>query len=1481
MAIEIESSELRRITNNFSDAQKVGSGGYGDVYKAVYNGEAMAVKLLHATKGIDDRQFMKELRNHMKVQHPNIVRLVGYCNEETKKYVELPDGTSVFGRHIYKVLCFEYMVGRSLDKRLSGISLGDEWRTHYQIIKGTCEGLFYLHNGCENRILHLDLKPANVLLDKSMKPKIADFGLSRIYTASRSHIKVDSVSGTTKYMPPELIHGSEMSDKTDVYGLGVTIIEVIRGSGGFEIYHDSGETNFIEDVCAYWRKRDSTTNLYQVETCAKIADLYALTVNSSPVPDKMSITISGRRALDVVIVYAFDCTDSTPAWYTVDNGIFWLVQEKLTNLCDSCMGYIYPMSTPNTYTSDMKVVDSAETKETGYTGFAWRRMTCSKNMASGLAEAHKMISNRGCHNGIILFFSDGLINKGDFFDGTENFVSKVPVHTFTLGGDAYNRVLNSIAANSPGGMFHTSIVPERPNLSTPFSKLLDGLLGTTSKGDAMPLSYISGRDPLDVVIVYAFDCTESTPAWYTMDNGIFWLLQEKLIHFPESCMGYIYIDMTPNTYTSDMKVVDPNETKETGYTRSAWRRMSCTKNMSSGLADAHKMISNRGHHNGIILFFSDGLINKGDFFDGTENFVSKVPVHTFTLGGDAYNHVLHSIATNSPGGKFHTSPVPERPNLSTSFSKLLDNLLGRTREDDERSVSSISGREPLDVVIVYAFECTESTPSWYTVDNGIFWLRQEKLTHYPESCMGYIYVDMTPNTYTSDMKVVDPNETKETGYTRFAWRRMTCTKNMASGLADAHKMIRNRGHHNGIILFFSDGLINKGDFFDGTENFVSKVPVHTFTLGGDAYNHVLHSIATNSPGGKFHTSPVPERPNLPTSFSKLLDNLLGGTPKEDERPATSISGREPLDVVIVYAFDCTESTPAWYTVDNGIFWLLQDKLTHFPESCMGYIYVDMTPNTYTSDMKAVDPNETKETGYTRFAWRRMTCTKNMASGLADAHKMISNRGHHNGIILFFSDGLINKGDFFDGTENFVSKVPVHTFTLGGDAYNNVLHSIATNSPGGKFHTSPVPERPNLSTSFSKLLDNLLGGTPEDDERPISSISGREPLDVVIVYAFDCTESTPAWYTVDNGIFWLLQEKLTHFPESCMGYIYVDMTPNTYTSDMKVVDPNETKETGYTRFAWRRMTCTKNMASGLAEAHKMINNRGHHNGIILFFSDGLLNKGDFFDGTENFVSKVPVHTFTLGGDAYNHVLHSIATNSPGGKFHTSPVPERPNLSTSFSKLLDSLLGGTPEDDERPVSSISGREPLDVVIVYAFDCTDSTPAWHTVDSGVFWLVQEKLTHFPDSCMGYVYVDVTPNTYTSDMKVVDPAETKETGYTGFARRRMTCGKNMASGLAEAHKMLKNHDYHNGIILFFSDGLINKGDFFEGTDNFISKVPVHTFTVGGDTYNHDLQAIAANSPGGTFNAIPVPERPHLSVPFSKLLDSLLSGTMEDRNHQ
>ena len=146
----------------------------------------------------------------------------------------------------------------------------------------------------------------------------------------------------------------------------------------------------------------------------------------------------------MVIVYAFDCTTSTPAWYTV-NRVYALVQGKLSQLVDSCLGYTYVMLGSNTYKSDMNLVESIETGNTGSS--ARTTDTCMKNMASGLTEAHKLIGYRGHSNSIILLFSDGLINNGDFFDGAEDFISKVPVHTFTLGGDAYNHVcITSITA---------------------------------------------------------------------------------------------------------------------------------------------------------------------------------------------------------------------------------------------------------------------------------------------------------------------------------------------------------------------------------------------------------------------------------------------------------------------------------------------------------------------------------------------------------------------------------------------------------------------------------------------------------------------------------------------------------------------------------------------------------------------------------------------------------------------------------------------------------------------------------------------------------------------------------------------------------------------------------------------------------------------------------------------------------------------------
>ncbi|CAL4979965.1 unnamed protein product [Urochloa decumbens] len=694
---------LEEITSSFSNGRVIGRGGFGVVYKGFLRNGVVAVKKSSSMPATQEDEFDREVKNMLTVQHENIIRFLGYCSNIHKIYVR-HEGKLTQANVLDTMLCFEFASNGSLRKHINGDTIL-EWHTRYKIIKGVCEGLHYLHR---NKIIHRDLKPENILLDEHNKPKIADFGLSKTLEDGATKAITKSNTASEWYIAPEFRSGGVESYEYDIYSLGIIIIEIVTGSR---------EKPNVEDVSRYWMER--TAHLSQVETCIKIAihcvnperkkrptikeiveklnnmetemlsqGLHDVALNSStgklisvPDPNKDLSSNSGRGPLDVVIVYAFDCSSSTSAWYTVDDGVFWMVQEKLTHFADSCLGYLYVMLSGNTYTCDMKLVDSGETKATGYTGFARRRMTCTENMASGLAEAHKMISNRGYENGIILFFSDGLVNRGDFFDGTKNFVSKVPVHTFTLGGNANNQCLLEVAKNSPGGKFHKAPVPERPNLSQPFSKLLDGILGGTKLDDAKPPKPILAREPLDVVIVYAFDCTNSTPAWYTVDDGVFWLVQEKLTNYVDSCLGYIYVMSTPNTYTCDMKLVDSAETKATGYTGFARRRMACTKNMASGLAEANKMVSNRGYQNGIILFFSDGLVNRGDFFDGTENFISKVPVHTFTLGGDACNHVLKAIAEKSPGGTFNPHPVPDRPQLSAPFSELLDRILRGSMRD--------------------------------------------------------------------------------------------------------------------------------------------------------------------------------------------------------------------------------------------------------------------------------------------------------------------------------------------------------------------------------------------------------------------------------------------------------------------------------------------------------------------------------------------------------------------------------------------------------------------------------------------------------------------------------------------------------------------------------------------------------------------------------------------------------------------------------
>ncbi|GJN07308.1 hypothetical protein PR202_ga25128 [Eleusine coracana subsp. coracana] len=128
----------------------------------------------------------------MRVKHKNIVRFLGYCSDIQGRVWNL-DGKNIMAEERQRFLCFEFLPKGGLDKYISDAARGLEWMTRYQIIKGICEGLHYLH---KQNIVHLDLKPGNILLDQYMVPKIADFGLSKCFVEYQTRAMTSNIIGT-------------------------------------------------------------------------------------------------------------------------------------------------------------------------------------------------------------------------------------------------------------------------------------------------------------------------------------------------------------------------------------------------------------------------------------------------------------------------------------------------------------------------------------------------------------------------------------------------------------------------------------------------------------------------------------------------------------------------------------------------------------------------------------------------------------------------------------------------------------------------------------------------------------------------------------------------------------------------------------------------------------------------------------------------------------------------------------------------------------------------------------------------------------------------------------------------------------------------------------------------------------------------------------------------------------------------------------
>ncbi|KAJ1260381.1 hypothetical protein BS78_10G227500 [Paspalum vaginatum] len=248
---------LREITDNFSREREIGRGGFSVVYMGkLPNGKIVAVKNLLSVPKVQERQFKNEVDNLMRIRHQHIVRFVGYCYETWHEYIEY-NGVRVFAEKPKMLLCFEYMLKGSLDRYISEESCGLDWCTRFKIIKGICNGLHYLHKECEINasVIHLDLKPANIMLDHNMVPKIADFGLSKLFLDAKIETCATTLVGSYGYMAPEYICQRIITTKADIYSLGVTIIEMITGHRINPFDGVTSWQDFVEPVLKKWRSR--------------------------------------------------------------------------------------------------------------------------------------------------------------------------------------------------------------------------------------------------------------------------------------------------------------------------------------------------------------------------------------------------------------------------------------------------------------------------------------------------------------------------------------------------------------------------------------------------------------------------------------------------------------------------------------------------------------------------------------------------------------------------------------------------------------------------------------------------------------------------------------------------------------------------------------------------------------------------------------------------------------------------------------------------------------------------------------------------------------------------------------------------------------------------------------------------------------------------------------------------------------------------
>ncbi|KAG9138581.1 hypothetical protein Leryth_012923 [Lithospermum erythrorhizon] len=234
--------ELEEATNCFDDENVIGEGGYGIVYRGVFEDQSrVAVKNLLNNRGQAEREFKVEVEAIGRVRHKNLVRLLGYCAE---------------GAH--RMLVYEYVDNGNLEQWLHG-DVGQcsplTWEVRMNIILGTAKGLTYLHEGLEPKVVHRDIKASNILIDKQWNPKVSDFGLAKLLGSEKSYVTT-RVMGTFGYVAPEYASTGMLNEGSDVYSFGILIMETISGRNPVDYSRPPGEVNLVDWLKTMVSRRD-------------------------------------------------------------------------------------------------------------------------------------------------------------------------------------------------------------------------------------------------------------------------------------------------------------------------------------------------------------------------------------------------------------------------------------------------------------------------------------------------------------------------------------------------------------------------------------------------------------------------------------------------------------------------------------------------------------------------------------------------------------------------------------------------------------------------------------------------------------------------------------------------------------------------------------------------------------------------------------------------------------------------------------------------------------------------------------------------------------------------------------------------------------------------------------------------------------------------------------------------------------------------